>query len=108
MRAFRLNLAQAEIFYTLCHELNADTEEKRLQIMDVLATLGQVEGITESSMSKDEYVKHIAKQFGTVLRVSPNMGTSKETQNGESTDSIGFKLPGDTCGGSGIPGDSAA
>lgn len=89
MRAFRLTVDQAELFFTICQELNATTEEQRTQILNAMAEYGEVASIVDTKMSKDEYVQHMAKQFGNVLRVS-----SKEDLQGDINDksnaSIGF------------------
>jgi hypothetical protein len=63
MQAFTLTLQNAELFFELCKELKADTEEKRVAILQALAELGKVQSIVESHMTKEEYIKHIAKHF---------------------------------------------
>jgi hypothetical protein len=77
MMAFRLTVDQAEVFYEICHELKADTEEKRVAILIEMSKYGQVEGITETKKTKEEYVKHLSEHFGNVLVVKP-----QENQNG--------------------------
>lgn len=63
MKAYRLNIDQVEIFFQICHELNATSEESRTLILEVMAEKGLVDGITQTSMTKDEYVKHLSKHF---------------------------------------------
>lgn len=77
MRAFRLTLDQAVLFYEICDELKADTEEKRVAVLQAMAQYGQVEGITETQKTKEEYIKHLSEHFGSVLVVKP-----QETSNG--------------------------
>ena len=67
------------MFYEICEELKADTEEKKVLILDTMAKYGQVEGITETQKTKEEYIKHITEHFGNVLVVKP-----QEKQNGQS------------------------
>ena len=71
MKAFRLTLDQAVLFYEICGELKADTEEKRIAVLTAMAQYGQVEGITETQKTKEEYIKHLAEHFGSVLVVKP-------------------------------------
>lgn len=73
MLAFRLTLAQVEMFFHLCHELNAVTEAERVAVLEMMAGEGDVEGITKTSMSKEEYIKHLASKFGNIVNI-----TSKE------------------------------
>lgn len=86
MRAFRLSLDNALLFYELCHDLKADTEEKRLVIMNELVQLGKVEQITDTPKTKEEYIKHLSQHF-SVLNVEPkgSMGsvTSHDLPKGE-------------------------
>jgi hypothetical protein len=74
MRAFRLTADQAVLFFEICAEIHADTEEKRLVVLSEMAKVGAVDGITDTKMSKEEYVKHLSSKFGKVLVVK-----SKET-----------------------------
>ena len=67
------------MFYEICEELKADTEEKKVLVLDTMAKYGQVEGITETQKTKEEYIKHITEHFGNVLVVKP-----QEKQNGQS------------------------
>ena len=77
MIAFRLTAEQAEIFFTLCHELRADTEEKRVAILREMANHGQIDSVTKTKMTQQEYVQHLAKHFGNVLNI-----TKKDNING--------------------------
>ena len=63
MLAFTFTAEQAELFFSVCHELKADTEEQRLQIISAMAKLGKVKNIVSTKMTKDEYIKHLAKNF---------------------------------------------
>jgi hypothetical protein len=71
MKAFRLSIDQAILFYEICDELKADTEEKRVAVLQAMAQYGQVEGITETQKTKEEYIKHLSEHFGNVLVVKP-------------------------------------
>ena len=71
MKAIRLTADQAYLFFELCQELKADTEEKRLAIINTMAEFEEVESITQTSMTKDEYIKHISQKFGKVLVIKP-------------------------------------
>jgi len=77
MMAFRLNVDQLELFFTICRELNADTEEKRVAILQAMAELKQVDGVTVTTKSKEEYLKHLSDKFGKILVVK-----NKENDNG--------------------------
>jgi len=68
MQAFTLTLQNAEMFFELCKELKADTEEQRVAILRAMAELGKVNNIVETKMSKEDYIKHLAKHF-KVLQV---------------------------------------
>lgn len=81
MQAFRLTLDNAMLFFELCKELKADTEEKRLSIMDAMVQFGKVEQVTDTPKTKEEYLNHLAKHF-KVLNVS-------------SKGSIGYRTPDD-------------
>jgi hypothetical protein len=74
MKAFHLDTDRAILFFELCQELKADTEEKRVAVLEAMAELGQIGFIVDSPKTKDEYVKHLAKHF-KVLDIS-----TKETQ----------------------------
>jgi hypothetical protein len=67
MLAFRLTVDQAMLFFEVCQEIGADTEEKRLVVMQEMAKAGLVEGITDTKMTKDEYVKHLSEKFGNTI-----------------------------------------
>lgn len=63
MRAFRLTADNALLFFEICHELKADTEEARLAILSAMVQLGKVEQVTETSKTKEEYIKHLSQHF---------------------------------------------
>jgi hypothetical protein len=63
MKAFYLTADNALIFWELCHELNLKTEAERLQLMEHMSKIGLVENIVESPKTKEEYVKHLSKNF---------------------------------------------
>lgn len=71
MLAFRLNLEQLELFYKVCEEMGATTEEARTRILVVMAKMGQIDGVVDTKLSKSDYIKHMAKQFGSVLNITP-------------------------------------
>lgn len=63
MLAFHLTPQAAVLFFEICEEFNADTEEKRLQIMQALAEYGLIDNIVQTPQTKEEYMKHLAKNF---------------------------------------------
>ena len=80
MQAFRLSLENAMLFFEVCNELKADTEEKRLKVMNALVQLGKVDQITQTPKTKAEYIKHLQKHFNTCAIV-PNV--TDDAQQGE-------------------------
>ncbi len=56
----------------VCKELNANTEEERVMILEAMDRGGEVEGVTESPNSKEEYIKHLAKHF-KVLQIKGDL-----------------------------------
>jgi len=60
---------EVELFFKVCQELNADTEEKRFQILEAMAQMGKIKNVVKTKMEKKEYVEHLAKHFGNVLVV---------------------------------------
>jgi len=81
MLAFRLTAENALMFFEICRELHADTEEKRLSILNAMVQLGKVEQVTKTPKTKEEYLEHLSKNF-KVLNI-------------KSHDSIGYKTPDD-------------
>lgn len=81
MRAFRLNLDQAELFFSICQELHADTEEERVRILDVMAKYGEVDGITETPKTKEEYITHLQKHFKCAIVMNTG-DAQQEKSNG--------------------------
>ena len=63
MHAFTLTAENAELFFEVCHELKANTEEERVKILIAMAKMGKVENVCKTPMSKDEYIKHLSKNF---------------------------------------------
>jgi hypothetical protein len=63
MRAFRLSVDNALLFYELCEELHANTEEERLQILNIFVQAGMVDQITDTPKTKEEYLAHLRKHF---------------------------------------------
>ena len=70
MLAFQLNLDQTELFFRICQELHAETEEQRVQILSLMAQRGQVVSIVDTKMDKDQYIKHLASKFGSVMNIT--------------------------------------
>ena len=66
MMAFRLTADNALLFFEICHELKADTEEKRLAIIDAMIQLGKVEQVTQTKKTKEEYIQHLSKNFSVL------------------------------------------
>ena len=77
MRAYHLTADEAMLFFEICHELKAETEEQRMVILNAMASHGKVGFVVDTPKTKDEYVKHLADKFGSVLDI-----TKKENQNG--------------------------
>jgi len=84
MLAFTLTVDQLELFYELCEAAHAETEEQKMVILEEMARVGQITNVVKTKMGKEEYIEHLAKNFGNVLVVKPG-----ESQNGDSTH-IGF------------------
>jgi hypothetical protein len=82
MRAFRLNLDQAELFFSICHELHADTEEERVTILDAMARGGEIDGIVYSPKTKAEYIKHLQKNFKCAIVMNKD-DAQQEKSNGQ-------------------------
>lgn len=58
----------ATLFFEICQELNADTEEQRIAILEAMAELGRVKTVVETPKTKEEYIEHLAKHFN-VLKI---------------------------------------
>ena len=67
MYAFRLNVDQLELFYQVCADIKAVTEEERTAVLVAMAYYGQLDGVVKSSLSKEDYIKHLSEKFGPVL-----------------------------------------
>lgn len=87
MYAFRMTAESALLFFEICQELKATTEEQRWKIMDAMVQLGKVEQVTQTTKSKEEYIKHLNKHFKTAIinngsiSYPPNTGNDpKETK----------------------------
>lgn len=81
MMAFRLTADKAMLFFELCHELNANTESERLVIMDEMVKLGLVEQVTETTKTKEDYIRHMSKHFKCAI-VHRTDDAQQEKQNG--------------------------
>ena len=79
MYAFTLTAENAELFFDICHELKADTEEERIKILEAMAKLGKINNIVKTSMSKEEYIKHLSKHFTCAIVKSDKTTPSKES-----------------------------
>lgn len=73
MLAFTLTLDQTILFYEICQEINAVTEDQRMAVLNEMAKCGQVKSIVSTPKTKEEYIKHLAKNF-KVLKI----GDSKQ------------------------------
>lgn len=80
MQAFRLSLENAMLFFDVCNELKADTEEKRLKVMGAMVQLGKVEQVTQTPKTKEEYIKHLQKHFKTCA-IFPNTSEDAQQEN---------------------------
>jgi ABC-type histidine transport system ATPase subunit len=69
MYAFTFTPENAMLFFEVCKELKAETEEDRLKIIKAMAELGKVENIVRTKMNPEDYAKHLASKFGNVLRI---------------------------------------
>lgn len=56
-------------FYKRCNEQNADTEEKRMDILTALAREGRMESVIATGRSKDQVVEDLKKNYGNILHV---------------------------------------
>jgi hypothetical protein len=85
MRAFRLSLENALLFYEICKDLNIETEEERLQILDIFVQSGKVDQVTDTPKTKEEYLTHLRKHFD-VKDMTDAIGSSDaskgDTQDG--------------------------
>lgn len=79
MFAFTLTTDQAEMFFELCQELNAVTEQERYEVLQAMAQCGQVTTVVQTPKTKEDYIKHLAKNF-KVLQI-------KEKENDSDTPS---------------------
>lgn len=69
MLAFTLTVEQLKIFYTICEAVKADTEEKKMLILQEMARMGQIKNIVKTSMDRKEYTEYLTKHFGNVLEI---------------------------------------
>lgn len=81
MLAFGLTVDNALLFFEICHELHADTVEKRLAIMDVMVKMGKVKQVVETPKTKEEYIRHLSKHFKCAI-VHSTDDAQQEKQNG--------------------------
>ncbi len=63
MLAWTLTADNAVLFYELCQELKAETEAQRVQILMEMARLGKVKNLAKTTMTKEDYLKHLSKNF---------------------------------------------
>jgi inorganic pyrophosphatase len=68
MLAFHLTAEKALLFFEICGELKADTEEKKVAILEAMAELGQIQNIVQTPKTKEEYIQHLSKHF-KVLKI---------------------------------------
>ena len=69
MLAFSMNADNAMLFFEVCQELKAETEEERLAILGAMVKLGKIKSITQTKLSKEDYIKHLSEKFGNVLHI---------------------------------------
>ena len=69
MLAFSLTADNAMLFFEVCQELKADTEEQRVAILKAMVQLGKVKSVVQTPKTKEEYAKHLAEKFGKVLHI---------------------------------------
>ncbi len=67
MLAFMLTAENAQLFFEICQEVNAQTEEERTAVLVHMARLGCVKNVIETKQTKEEYVKHLAKNFKVLM-----------------------------------------
>jgi len=70
MMAFFLEPDQIDVFIELCELTGAKTPEQQQRVLFEMAQVGLVKNVTQVNMTKQEYIQHLAKNFGSVLDVS--------------------------------------
>ncbi len=76
MLAWTLTAENAQLFFELCEELKADNEIKRVQILREMARLGKIKGLTKTPMTKEQYMKHLSKNFKVMeIKTNDSIGT---------------------------------
>lgn len=63
MFAFRLTAENALLFFEICQEIHADTEAQRISVLNAMVKLGKVDQVTQTTKTKEEYIKHLSKHF---------------------------------------------
>lgn len=70
MKAFRLTVDQAMLFFEICQEIGCTTELQKTAVLEAMAEFGQIESVVQTGMTKEAYVKHLADKFGNVLNIT--------------------------------------
>lgn len=78
--AFIMSVYAAEIFYSVCEELKADTEEERVRILQSMAQLGMLKNIVEIQKTKEEYIAHLRKHFKVTDLTKPSSLSEQDDQ----------------------------
>lgn len=63
MFAWHLTADMAEYFFEVCNEVGAKTEAERTEVLMMMARLGMVKNLTKTPLSKEDYIKHLSKNF---------------------------------------------
>ena len=74
MQAFRLSLDNAVLFFEMCEEFHADTEDKRVELLGLFVQYGLVDQITETPKTKEEYIAHLNKHFNVADATNGSIG----------------------------------
>ncbi len=90
MLAWALTAENAQLFFELCEEMKANTEEKRIRILMEMARLGKVQNLTKTTMTKEKYIEHLSKNFkvaeiknnGDIGPIMPDSQPKENNSNG--------------------------
>ena len=70
MLSFFLEPDQIDIFIELCELSGADTKAKQEVVLLEMAKVGMIKSVTHVKTSKQEYIEHLRKNFGSVMEVT--------------------------------------
>lgn len=81
--AFVMSARSAELFFEVCHELKAETEEERVEILTVMGRLGLLQNIVQTEKTKEEYIAHLRKHFNVADLTSPTYKLGETSERNE-------------------------